>query len=422
MFFASESFETMFIRAKPSSARGTDASSENIVDDPRAAPLLTARRPKIMVLMPLSAQRGGGELMFLDLIEQGRALNVDWLVVFMSDGPMVQTVRQWGVEALVVPAGRLRQPVRVASTILKIRRLIRQHRVDVVISWIAKAHLYGGSAAALADIPAVWYQLGLPDPPMMQERVATAVPACGVLTCSNTASNAQQKLWPHRAVRTVYPGVSLTRFNPDELPSPLECRRQLNLPTRGAMIGIVGRLQRWKGMHYLIESMPAILEKFPDAHCVIVGGPHAHEPDYPAFLEKRVADAGLIEHVTFAGLQQNVPHWMQAMDVVVHASDNEPFGIVVIEAMAVGKPVVATNTAGPTEIISDGVDGLLWTAGRSESLSPVILELLADRQLRERISHAARAKAERFSSANFARRVIDNVFELIHLAGRGAAL
>ena len=201
---------------------------------------------------------------------------------------------------------------------------------------------------------------------------------------------------------TVYPGVSLDRFDPDKLPSPLECRRQLGLPTKGALLGIVGRLQRWKGMHYLIEAMPAILRGHPDAHCVIVGGQHAFEPEYPDLLRRRIADANLSEHVTFAGLQHNIPHWMQAMDVVVHASDKEPFGIVVIEAMAIGKPVAATDTAGPTEIISHGIDGWLWTAGDSASLSGAVLELLADRDLRERIGQAARVKAAGFSSRNYA--------------------
>ena len=368
---------------------------------------------KIMVLMPLSVQLGGGELMFLDLIEHGRDLNVEWFVVFTSDGPMVEVVRNWGVEAVVVPAGRVRQPHRITGTILKIRRLMKQHRVDAVISWIAKTHLYGGTAAALAGIPAVWYQLGLPDPPKFQERVATVLPARGILACSESVKRAQQKVWPNRAVRTVYPGVSLDRFDPDKLPSPLECRRQLGLPTSGALIGIVGRLQRWKGMHYLIDAMPAILREHPDAHCVIVGGQHTYEPEYPTLLRQRVAEANLAKNVTFAGLQHNIPLWMQAMDVVVHASDNEPFGIVVIEAMALGKPVAATNTAGPTEIISHRKDGWLWTAGDPDSLSRAALELLADRDLRDRIGQAARRKAATFSSKNYARRVVENIFELI---------
>lgn len=413
MFFKTQSIDAFFALTGKACAAGADGLWEMDVNDGEAERRSSRRRCKIMVLMPLAVQLGGGELMFLDLIEHGRDLNVEWFVVFTSDGPMVQTVRNWGVQAVVVPAGRVRQPHRVASTILKIHRLIKEHRVDAIISWIAKTHLYGGSAAALAGIPAVWYQLGLPDPPKFQERVATAVPARGILTCSDSVKRAQEKLWPSRVVRTVYPGVSLDRFDPETLPSPLECRRQLGLPAQGALFGIVGRLQRWKGMHYLIDAMPAILREHPDAHCVIVGGQHSYELEYPTFLRQRVAEMNLCEHVVFAGLQHNIPHWMQAMDVVIHASDKEPFGIVVVEAMALGKPVAATDTAGPTEIISHGIDGWLWAAGDSASLSSAVLELLGDRELRERIGRAARGKAATFSSRNYARRVVESILDLI---------
>ena len=95
-------------------------------------------------------------------------------------------------------------------------------------------------------------------------------------------------------------------------------------------------MQRWKGIHVLIEAMPIILKAHPDAHCVVVGGRHALEPDYPEFVQAKIGDLGLEAQVTLVGLQHNVPEWMQAMDVIVHASDHEPFGIVVIEAMALG--------------------------------------------------------------------------------------
>ena len=121
-------------------------------------------------------------------------------------------------------------------------------------------------------------------------------------------------------------------------------------------------------MHVLVEAMPAILEAHPDAHCVLVGGDHAQEPDYPAFLRERIDGLSLTEKVTLTGLQSNVPKWMQAMDVIVHASDQEPFGIVVIEAMALGKPVVAGNAAGPTEVITEGVNGLLTPYGDAAAL------------------------------------------------------
>ena len=355
--------------------------------------------------MPLAEQRGGGELMLLHLIEHGRGLGVDWSVAFFSDGPMVAAVRGWGVPTHVVPAGRLRQPHRMAAAIWRLRRLIRSGNVDVVLSWMGKAQLYGGTAAALVGVPAVWYQLGLPDPPCWQDRVATRLPARAVLTCSDTATAAQAKLKPHRPTYTVHPGVDLTRFDPDRLPSPAECRRKLGLPATGPLIGIVGRLQRWKGMHHLVEAMPAVLEKHPDAHAVIVGGPHTFEPDYPAFLDARIAALGLNDRVIRAGLQSNVPEWMQAMDVVVHASDAEPFGMVVVEAMALGKPTVATATAGPTEIITDGIDGLLWPPGDPAALVTSLTQVLAEPT--GRFDTAARLRSRAFSVNRYAAAVAD---------------
>src|SRR5439155_3346393 len=119
----------------------------------------------------------------------------------------------------------------------------------------------------------------------------------------------------------------------------------------------VGRLQRWKGFHVLVEAMPRILRSHPAAQCVLVGGEHALEPDYKRFLEDRITSLGLQERIHLVGQQQNVAEWTTAMDVFVHASDREPFGMVVVEAMALGKPVVASADAGPTEVITPGVDG-----------------------------------------------------------------
>lgn len=369
---------------------------------------------RALVVMPLAEQRGGGELMLLHLIEHGRGLGVEWSVVFFSDGPMVEAVREWGVETFVVPSGRLRQPHRMAAAIWRLRQLIRQIRADVVLSWMGKAQIYGGTAAALARVPAVWYQLGLPERPCSQDRIATALPARLVLTCSRTASEAQAKIWPRRETRTVHPGVDLSRFDPTTLPTPAECRAKLGLPEKGPLIGIVGRLQRWKGMHHLVEAMPAVLAEHPDAHAVIVGGAHAFEPEYPAELQRRIEAFGLEDRVILAGLQANVPEWMQAMDVVVHASDAEPFGIVVIEAMALGKPVVATNTAGPAEIITDGIDGRLWPAGDVATLAAALLQQLSPAG--PSVAERAAGRASAFSVGSYARAVA----EATHAAAAGS--
>jgi glycosyltransferase involved in cell wall biosynthesis len=98
---------------------------------------------------------------------------------------------------------------------------------------------------------------------------------------------------------------------------------------------------------------------------------------------------------------------MQAMDVVVHASDNEPFGMVIVEAMALGKPVVASNTAGPTEIITAGLNGQLTPFGDAAALAAAILRYLDDAPFARRVGAAARQRAEAFSSKAFAAHVVE---------------
>ena len=363
--------------------------------------------------MPLAEQRGGGELMVLHLMQQGQGLGVEWLVIFLQDGPMVGQVRELGVSAVVIEAGRLREVPRYLSAVAAIARLARREKVDMIFGWMNQGQLYGGPAAKLAGIPAAWYQLGISRTPGWNDRMATRLPARGILACSQAGADAQAQIAPKRPLRVVYPGVELERFNPECLPSMADAKRRLNLPAEGPIIGIVGRLQRWKGMHVLIEAMPEVLRAYPAAHGVVVGGDHALEPDYPAFLRERICALGLEDKVTLAGLQSNVPEWMQAMDIVVHASDHEPFGIVVIEAMALGKPVVAGNAAGPTEIITDGVNGLLTPYGDADALAQAVLRYWNDPDDARRTGEAARQRAQEFSTRRYAENCIAALQDLI---------
>ena len=368
---------------------------------------------KIAIIMSLAEQRGGGELMLLHLIQHGRGAGVDWLVIFLEDGPMVEQVRALGAEVRVIVSGRLREIFRYAATVRCLAALMRREQVSLVLGWMNQGQLYGSPAARLAGVTAVWYQLGIPLVPGWGDRMATRLPAAGILTCSQAGAKAQSAIAPSRPLRVVYPGVELDRFDPSCLPAPADMRRTLGMPVSGPLIGIVGRLQHWKGMHVLIAAMPEILATHPDAHCVIVGGPHAPEPEYPASLTAQISTLGLETKVTMVGLQPNVPEWMQAMDVIVHASDHEPFGIVVIEAMALGKPTIAGNTAGPTEIITDGVDGLLTPFEDAPALAHAVKRYLGDPAFAAQLGVAGRERAQEFSTARYAEAVIRETLSLV---------
>ena len=368
--------------------------------------------PRVLLVMPLGEQLGGGEMMFRQLLQHGRDGRIEWIVVFTRDGPMVHEARALGYETHLFPVGRLRQLARRWSVIRAIARLARERRVSMVFGWMVASQTMAGPAAWLAGVPAAWYQVGLPEPDWL-DRLATLMPARGILVLSRDGAAAQARLWPPRPQRLVYPGASLERFDAARAESPAAARAALGLPPGGTLIGIVGRLQRWKGMHVLIDALPAVRARHPDAHVVIVGGAHEPEPDYPDELRSQVHRLGLDGAVTFAGFQTDVPRWMQAMDVIVHASDREPFGIVVIEAMALGKPVVAGAAGGPAEIITPGVDGLLAPFGDAGALAQALLQFLDDPGLAARCAVGAARRARDFSASRYATAFGDAVLELL---------
>ena len=372
----------------------------------------TSDRKTVLVVMPLGEQRGGAELMLRHLVQYGRESGLAWVVVFLESGPMVEEFRRLGVKVVVVEAGRLRQLHRVAVATARIALVARKEQAIVVFGWMVKGQVYGGLAAIASRRSAVWYQVATPGRRDWLARCATLLPASGVLTLSRAGERAQGAIWPFRPQRMVYPGVELERFDARGLPAPSEVRERLGLPTEGPLVGIVSRLQRWKGVHVVIDAMALVRRLHPATHCVVVGGSHELDPEYPDELKRQVADLGLESNVTFAGLQSNVAVWMQAMDIVVHASDAEPFGIVVIEAMALGKPVVAGSAGGPREIITDHVDGLLVSYGDAAGLADAVRLYLEDPEFARSVGLAAQRRAAGFSATRYAENVISALKDL----------
>jgi glycosyltransferase involved in cell wall biosynthesis len=367
---------------------------------------------KVAILMSIAERRGGSETVLGHLLRVGPRHGVEWSVIFLEDGPMVQAFADLGIQTDVVPAGRIRHVHRFARAVMAIRSLARRRRVDLILSWMTKAQLYGGIAAALARVPSVWYQHGVPGPHSRLDQLATFLPARGVIANSKAAAAAQAALRPARPVRVVYPGIDLAHFDPGALPPRPAVRRALELPAEGPLVGFFGRLQHWKGAHVLIEAMPAVLAEFPAARCVIVGGRHELEPGYADYLRRLTAERGLEGVVLFAGFQHDVPRWLHAIDVVALPSDREPFGISVVEAMAMGKPVIAGDSGGPRETVTSGVDGLLVPHDDPAAIAEAIVRCLRAPDFAARVGAAARVRAQDFSAERHARDLAQALGEL----------
>jgi len=357
----------------------------------------------LLIVMPSASYRGGAEEALLQLVQARSSAGLRLDIIFLEDGELPNIVRGEGVGVHMVDAGRLREAGQFLRCVREIRRIAAKIRPDAILSWMTKAHIYGGLAAHIGGIPAIYFQMGVPDNGIV-DILCRLVPAAGAIACSDFAAREQAQRVDHPVL-----GVCLAadpgRFYQVADHPAAEMKRKLGFDPSRPLIGIVGRLQRWKGMHVFARAIAQARLRRPDIQGVIVGGPHDLEPDYPGLLAGELDTLGLGDNLRLAGARNDVPDWMQAMDIVVHASEREPFGIVVVEAMVLGKPVIATRPGGPEEIIEDGVSGLLVPHGDSALMAAAMLRFLGDPAFAARCGAAARRRARHFTPRRFAQRV-----------------
>lgn len=202
--------------------------------------------------------------------------------------------------------------------------------------------------------------------------------------------------------RVLYGGVDLEAFDPELYAARRsEIREAFGLPEDAVLVGLVGRISRMKGHATLVEAARLLAPEHPRAHFVLVGdgsGEHGGEPDVLEELVAVAASPELAGRVHFTGYTPRVPEVTSVLDVATMCSENEAFGLTVIESMALGKPVVASRAGAIPEILEEGRTGSLFRPLDAEDLAARLAPLLEDRVLRERMGAAARADAlERFS-------------------------
>lgn len=370
---------------------------------------------KVVVTTNVSERFGGAEnalWTFLGHVDRER---FEPVVVFFGDGPFVDEVRAVEVRTCVLPESRLRQAHRALAGVAALVRVLRREQPDVVVNWFTKAQLYGGTAALLAGMRHrnTWWQWDLHERGMV-DRLATALPSRDIATCSRAVLTAQRARAPQRRCRVILPGID----PPPRLPAvEVAARKQaLSIPGDRLVVGIVGRLRPWKGQDRLVEALSLLRAAGHDVHGLVVGGSVGldHVPKYEEVVRRRVAELALDEDIAFTGHTHDATSYMQLMDVCVNASSGEPFGIVILEALALGVPVVAVDAGGPRDIIESGVTGVLAPSSDPRQLAAVTGPLLRDGDMRARLSDAGR---ERFARWFTAQRMVDDIEAwLEHLA------
>lgn len=353
-----------------------------------------------VLFVTASPERGGAEQVVLEFLKHLDRRRIEPRAVALADGPLVAELREMGVPMLDAGTlGRMRNIGRAAGVANRLAARIREAGIEIVHSHGTMAHITGGLAAWRAGVPAVHHVQDLytrmPSAEGLLQRAALRVPAAAIVAASHAIYRRVLELGaPRGRVTMVHNGVSLATATPAPGVAP-------------PAVVWCGRLQRWKGAHVFLEAARLVKSSHPGARFWVVGGTlFGKEPEYAGELKAQAARLGIESDVTFTGHVDDARPYFAAAAVAVHCSlSPEPFGLVVAEAMAQGRAVVAFDEGGPAEMIESGVSGRLVAPGSAEALAAAISDLLARPDLRARLGDGARRRARHFSVDNMVHRM-----------------
>jgi glycosyltransferase involved in cell wall biosynthesis len=396
-----------------------------------------------ILLVNTAARLGGAERSLLELALAIDRERFELLAVVGGEGPLAEALGAGGVEVEIVPMERLERtvnPIRLAGHVVavagasgSIAGIVRERGAELIHSNGVQSQVYAGEGAKRAGVPCVWHARDMVSPGPLAGRVygnASRVIAISDAVRSHLLGTGA----PSDKVRLVRNGLDLSAFA--EAAPREDARRELGLDPGAFVAGTAGVFVPWKKHEDFIRAFDLLCGKELDensaraggavevaslvpARAVVFGGDLFGDQGAYAFELRKLADELGGGRIVFAGWREDMAAMLPALDVFVSASEGEPFGRVVVEAMAAGVPVVSTDSGGKGEIVEDGKTGILVPQGDVGSISRAMDELRRDPDMRARMSSEGRRVALEKFAVDRAAREVEAVWDEV-LGGRPA--
>jgi glycosyltransferase involved in cell wall biosynthesis len=350
---------------------------------------------------------GGGERALLELVSGLDRARFEPHVVLGEGGPVERGLRDAGIDVEVeaFPAPPLRRLLSPLVAFKELRTALRLRRRSKRLG--ARILQCGDVLALLLLVPAAWggarvvYQVnflggGLR---LLALNLLALVTAAQLVAVSADQRRRLERgtRGLRRRTRVIHPGLEPRAFEDGDRAF---LRSELRLPAGTPLVGMLARFDSWKGHEVFLEAAARVLRLRGDVRFVMVGGAlNAAQLPHVARLRDavlhRLEALGLGPAVAVMDHRDDVARVLAGLDVLVCPSDHEPFGMIVLEALAAGRPVVASDSGGPAEILEDGESGLLFRTGDPEALAAALLEVLGDPSLARSLADAGRRRVRR---------------------------
>ncbi|WP_208116438.1 glycosyltransferase family 4 protein [Paraburkholderia sp. BL10I2N1] len=392
-------------------------NAQVLVATPAARPAVdladtsSLRGPPSVLFVDQSGQLGGAELCLLPLASSWTARRE---VLLLADGPFRKRLESLGVQVELTCDARVsrisKDAVRV-GWLMALPGIIRQARAiahrarsfDVLFLNTQKALVLGALGKPLHRKRIVWHLHDILSAEHFGPVQRLIVKWLTRLAVDHVIANSRASAFSlvelakcaPESVPVVHNGVDMDVFRSIDASDLGALRKRLGLPETAYLAGLFGRLSPWKGQHVALDA----LAKLPDVHLVLVGAALFGEEAYVISLRAQAARLGIEDRLHFAGFHDDAPAWMKAMDVILHTSTvPEPFGRVIIEGMAAGRPVIASAAGGVMEIVRHGKNGWLVEPDNAAALVDAVQTLRAEPDLAQRLASQALIDVKRHFS------------------------
>jgi glycosyltransferase involved in cell wall biosynthesis len=380
-----------------------------------------------IAILDHSPDLGGAEVSILTFLRHMDRSVHDVTLVLPSRGAFAKALEEVGVPVAVIPLPmeliRLRrgQALHAFLTLLKsffrlqfflfhLRSFLKKERFHLVLTNSAKAHLYGSIAARCCAVPLLWRFHDVLSPADFSPLLIRLLSFFGrrlpqkILAVSKvTGEHLARAGVPSEKIEVIFNGIDAERFQGRG--DSRSIREELGIGTGTKLVGCIGRLIPQKGQKMLILSAPGVIARYPDTLFLIVGEPFLKEETYRKELLKAIQENGLQGKVFLTGYRKDIGEVLRALDVMVFPSlAPEAFPLSLLEAMALGKPIIASDVGGVREILEDRVTGLLVEPNRPDRITEMVLDLFENRGLSEQIGKKAKERLDReFSLRQYVR-------------------
>ena len=295
---------------------------------------------------------------------------------------------------------------------IKVAKILRRERIDVIHTHNTQPFIDGTIGALLSGVKTIIHTDHARDFPdkcryMFAEYVMSkfAYRVVGVSEHTSADLIKYEKISPAKVI-TIFNGIYGPKY--DIVIDRNKKKQELGIKNKGPIIGIGVRLTEQKGITYLFKAMPEVIKIFPDITLVIAG-----EGELKEELQREAIQLGIDDHVLFLGARLDIPELLKLFNIYVLPSLWEGMPMVILEAMAAGCPIVATNVGGVSKVILDKQNGLLVSPRNPEQLAAAVILLLADEQPRKKYTQKGLQKfMEKFSAE-----IMTKQYERLYLRG-----